>query len=616
MAVVAGRSSRLLARSAWVLAGFVLLLIAGQALLLRPWAMPVGGEGTAAPVAEEVRLYQDALRASALLFEREIRWGREAVEGLAASVLDDIVAERGEAVQKAFAEFRRERPEARHVFLLNRFGRLLAVDPLRRAWRHEVYDYTRYFSWMTRTLSRRRMSSGFYHYLLEDVGEQGFDRRSASQPPFVTEKELDESLFGRRLAGLSGAEGRGGTEGTRPLAMFVASCVGRKTFWGYVGYTVPLSVLAERALAEAPQDLFALYVFSPNGHLLYGPTAGMEGMDGREDEVVRTVLGRIAAKDRRGVVEHAGRWVFYHEEGGLVFVGVPSRSVETRPAGIWQRIGLWRLVALFGLEVLLVSVVFGLYARRVVAPIGELVRRHVPEGLPVEGEDELSVLETMLDRSGGKGAIEDYLFHPRPEEGGEDRGRVGVADSEVDLHGLRDGPASAVYVAFRNLAELAASDADFAERCYRDVRRLAVRHGGWVQSPSSDTMLVYFGVGGEDAEHAVKAGAFLTRLLALVRRLNMGRDEGGRLRVGCAAETGEFLRGRFVVGGREEPFVVSPLVRLLRAYEGLAGDNAAIVGDGMFQAARTIEDRFLRKRLRLKVRDMGEEPLEVYLYRV
>lgn len=570
--------SRLRTRSALVLAAFLALLGSVQLLLLRPWAV---SRAERRPDEAERRLYQDALRGLALLYERELRAGREAAERLAATLLDDVVAERTEAVQRTLAEFRKEHPEAEQVFFFNRFGRLLAVEPFRREWRHEIYEHAPYFSWMRANIHPRRPSSTFYHPLLETPPP-------ASLPPFAGPDR-------------------------RPPAVFAAGCVGRRTFWGYAGYTVPLAALAERTLADAPKDLLTFQVLSAGGHVLHGPSPESEGRDAKQDPLLRPVLERTAAGERSGVLEVDGRQVFYRTEGGLVFVAMPSRP-STTAGSASGRLGGWvRWAVLFGVEVLLAVLLFGLYVRRVLDPLGELVRRHAPEDLPWESEDEFSLLGTMLERGEpGKGPIEDYLFRPGPEERGAERAEPG----EVSLIGLRDGPATAVYVALRNLADLAKLDPAFVARFYRALRRLASACGGTVQWLSSDGLTVLFGVEAQDPDHAAKAGRFLTRLLALVRKLDTGRPPEARLRVACAAETGSFVQGRFAVGGREEPFAASPLLRLLRAYESLAGDNTAIVGDALFQAAPTVEDRFLRKRLRLKVREAGEEPVEVYLYRV
>jgi class 3 adenylate cyclase len=615
MAANIDRRTGLLVSSVIVAAVFVVLLFAVQIVFVRKVLLPPSTSSKGL-TSEEVMLYRNSIRNFGVLFDREIRSARETASQLASSLLDDIAAGRMKNVQKEFADLRSDRTDIRHVFFFNRFGRLLAVDPFSEEHHNNIYDFTRYFQYFREKISRKRPSSAVYHYLLDTPPSEGFDRSTAAEQPFVTETELDAGIFGQKLSRpLLSYSGLPRSTARRPLVMFAAGCVSRGSFWGYAGFTMPLSAIADRALEEFPENLFLLYAFTASGHLLYGPVGASEGMDASGDPLVKAVLQKVAAEDRTGFLEQNGRLFFYHKEGSIVYAGLPVKYLKSRWGGFSFKGLPWQVPALFVFELLMFGLIFALYLRRVIRPLKQMVKRYAPTDLGLESGDEISLIGTMLEHPVEPNQIENFLFEPTlntdlPLKVDEERPKIGVKE-------LHDGPASAVFVSLRNIAELSKTVPELAAKYYRLIYRLALEQDGTVKSFSFNSFMVYFGLPQEDTEHAVKAAAFLNKLLLLTRRLNAKQTDGSRIRLGLAAETGVFSSGKFVFGHKEEQFVLSPLVYLVQKYEGLTADNVAVFSDNFFQSAPNIEDRFIRQRLRIKVRDSGsDEPVDVYVYRI
>jgi len=555
---------------------------------------------------EEFFLYKNSIKNFGILFNNQIRELESYASRLSLSILDDLLAERMMNIQAEFKSVRLNYPEIKYVFLFNRFGRILALEPFSEEIHNNIYDYTRYFWFFREKISRFKPSTAVYHWLFDETIKDVEDTQALLQPPFFTKKDSEPFLEKVKRQGslIKNFKQNKLSYIKTPLLLVSAGCVSRGVFKGYVGFGISLSELAQKVLKDLSDNFIFIFAFNKDGRIIYSSSDYVEGEDLSHYPFVRDIVN---SADSSGFLKYKGKIVFYYKECPVFYAGIPIKYFNMK---MFSKID-WRIIAFFIFQLILFTLLFLIYYQRIASPLSSLIQDFAPSD--IDSSDDISVIRTLLENSTDKTPVENFIFEPTLMT------NIGMKVDEekpqIEVKNLKVLNGSVVYISLRDISRVIENDLNRAVEFYRTIYRLALENDGVVKNFSFNSFMVYFGVPNEDSEHPLKATSFFTSLLSFVKESNEEQKE--KIRIGVAAESGEFKHGTFVFGKIEEEFILSPVVYLVQKYEVICGDNVAVFSDNFFQVATNVEDRYIRKRATIKIRDLEtEQPLDVYIYRI
>ncbi|GEM_PF-6969568 len=563
---------------------------------------------------EEISLYKANTRNLADLFHKELEAMENESSSVNARIAKNYIGSRIRPVQTYFNEYVKKRPHVRNVFLLNKFGRLLAFTPYREEEHNDIFDYAQYYKHLRIQLAQSKRNAATYFYLFDpEIINRGITNSSLAQPPFFSMSQAAQVPRGLVTKGLVNFDESASDDnlGKMPYVITASPFFYDGGYWGMSGLVVPLSYYLNSVKGNMPSQLLHLIIMSHDGHIVYSPDAGMIGLSASEDIVFKELQASLKKSGSNGFFYHNAGPVFYSQTDKFVFLSFPVKYLGgIRDKSFFSTVIPAYVYLLLFLELVLIAFLFLLYYRKIIQGLQGLLSKYSGDLVFPALNDELDAMDYMIASfsqqmglSAESLASSDILTPSDPfaaritnkgffDKGGDELKKI-MDSSSSDI-------GSAVYVSLHNAAT-ALEDSNAGMGLLNTlapiVYRLAEQNDGFITNSSMTSFTVCFGIPFKESDHLRKSWQFIKSLLTEVKAI-----PGGNVSIGCAAETGTLIYGGMKYNGQEEFVVTGPVMDFLQKVESVSGDNVAIIGE-TYVKSNIVERSFVKEEVTLKIRD-------------